>query len=257
MNTSEYTEKLMALANKELFGDEKMQLEKEIQENPVLADEYKKHLLAQDLLEAFIAQDLKQKFNAFPMPQEKSESGTATLRKLNPSRQKWASAASVALILGVSSYLFIGNEYSYSQLADNYNLQMQEVRGTIPESDDIIGKAAYYISNDENEMAISLLSSISSDDDRYFTAQLLLGNAYYQAKNYTAAANAFNQSSKTSDEEIKYQGQYGFLLCKLKLNTWTEENRMMLESLSLNEQFMYKEEAGALLKKLEIASYFN
>ena len=32
MNTSEYTEKLMALANKELFGDEKMQLEKEIQE---------------------------------------------------------------------------------------------------------------------------------------------------------------------------------------------------------------------------------
>ena len=37
MNTSEYTEKLMALANKELFGDEKMQLEKEIQENPALA----------------------------------------------------------------------------------------------------------------------------------------------------------------------------------------------------------------------------
>ena len=55
MNASEYTEKLTALANKELFGDEKMQLEKEIQENPVLAEEFKKHLLAQELLEAFIS----------------------------------------------------------------------------------------------------------------------------------------------------------------------------------------------------------
>ena len=34
MNTSEYSEKLMALANKELFGDEKLQLEKEIKDNP-------------------------------------------------------------------------------------------------------------------------------------------------------------------------------------------------------------------------------
>ncbi|MDP4915572.1 MAG: hypothetical protein NWR46_14335 [Saprospiraceae bacterium] len=67
MNTSEYTEKLMALANKELFGDEKMQLENEIQENPALAEEFKKHLLAQELLEAFISQDLKKKLSAFPL----------------------------------------------------------------------------------------------------------------------------------------------------------------------------------------------
>ena len=36
MNTPDYTEKLMALANKELFGDEKMQLEKEILNNPAI-----------------------------------------------------------------------------------------------------------------------------------------------------------------------------------------------------------------------------
>jgi len=72
MNTSEYTEKLMALANKELFGDEKMQLEKEIQDNPALAEEYKKHLLAQELLESFISQDLKKEVKCFSIASRKT-----------------------------------------------------------------------------------------------------------------------------------------------------------------------------------------
>jgi len=257
MNTSEYTEKLMALANKELFGDEKMQLEKEIQENPVLAEEFKKHFLAQELLEAFISQDLKKKLSAFPLPQEKHESSGAVIKKLNPSRYKWAIAASVTLILGVSSYLFIGNEYSYQHLADNYVPQMQEVRGTNMVADDILEKASSYISNNKSEMAITLLTSISPDDDRFFIGQLLLGNAYYQTDNFSAASNAFIQSSKSGDEEIKYQGQYGFLLCELKLKSWSEENQRLLIELSENQFFIYKNEAEALLQKLEIAKYFN
>lgn len=144
-----------------------MQLEKKIQENPALAEEFKKHLLAQELLEAFISQDLKKKLNAFQLPQEKPESSGAVIRKLNPSRFKWAIAASVALILGISSYLFVGNEFSYQNLADNYVLQMQEVRGTNMVADDIIEKASSLISNNKSEMAITLLTSITPDDDRF------------------------------------------------------------------------------------------
>ena len=257
MNTSEYTEKLMALANKELFGDEKMQLEKEIQENPALAEEFKKHLLAQELMEAFISQDLKKKLSAFPLPQEKPESFGAIIRKLNPSRYKWAIAASVSLILGVASYVFIGNEYSYQHLANNYVPQMQEVRGTNLVTDDILEKASSYISNNKSEMAIKLLTSITPDDDRFFIGQLLLGNAYYQIGNFSAASDAFIQSSKSVDEEVKYQGQYGFLLCELKLNSWSDENQLLLIEISENEFFIYKNEAEALLQKLKIAKYFN
>lgn len=257
MNASEYTEKLMALANKELFGDEKMQLEKEIQENPALAEEFKKHLLAQELLEAFISQDLKKKLSAFPLPQEKPESSGAVIRKLNPSRSKWAIAASVSLILGVSSYLFMENKYSYQQLANNYVPQMQEVRGTNMVTDDILEKASSYITNNKSEMAITLLTSITPDDDRFFIGQLLLGNAYYQTDNFSAASNAFIQSSKSVDEEVKYQGQYGFLLCELKLKSWSEENQRLLKELTENEFFIYKNEAEALLQKLKIAQYFN
>lgn len=257
MNTSEYTEKLMALANKELFGDEKMQLEKEIQENPALAEEFKKHLLAQELMEAFISQDLKKKLSAFPLPQEKHESSGAVIRKLNPFRYKWAIAASVSLILGVASYLFIGNEYSYQHLANNYVPQMQEVRGTNLITDDILEKASSYISTNKSEMAITLLTSITPDDDRFFIGQLLLGNAYYQIGNFSAASDAFIQSSKSADEEVKYQGQYGFLLCELKLKSWSEENQRLLTELSENEFFLYKNEAEALLQKLKIAKYFN
>jgi len=257
MNTSENSEKLMALANKELFGDEKMQLEKEIKENPALAEEFKKHLLAQELLEAFISQDLKKKLNAFPLPQEKPESSGAVIRKLNPSRFKWAIAASVALILGISSYLFVGNEFLYQNLADNYVLQMQEVRGTNMVADDIIEKASSLISNNKSEMAIPLLTSITSDDDRFFIGQLLLGNAYYQTDNFSAASNAFIQSSKSADEEVKYKGQYGFLLCELKMKSWSEENQKLLKELSDNEFFINKIEAADLLQKLKIAKYFN
>jgi hypothetical protein len=257
MNASEYTEKLTALANKELFGDEKMQLEKEIQENPALAEEFKKHLLAQELLEAFISQDLKKKLSAFPLPQEKPESSGAVIRKLNPSSSKWAIAASVSLILGVSSYLFMENKYSYQQLANNYVPQMQEVRGTNMVTDDILEKASSYITNNKSEMAITLLTSITPDDDRFFIGQLLLGNAYYQTDNFSAASNAFIQSSKSVDEEVKYQGQYGFLLCELKLKSWSEENQRLLKELTENEFFIYKNEAEALLQKLKIAQYFN
>jgi hypothetical protein len=257
MNTSEYTEKLKALANKELFGDEKMQLEKEIQENPALAEEFKKHLLAQELLEAFISQDLKKKLNTFQLPQEKPESSGALIRKLNPSRYKWAIAASVSLILGVSSYLFMENEYSYQHLANNYVPQMQEVRGTNLVTDDILEKASSYISNNKSEMAIPLLTSITLDDDRFFIGQLLLGNAYYQIDNFSAASDAFIQSSTSADEEVKYQGQYSFLLCELKLKSWSEENQRLLKELSENEFFIYKNEAEALLQKLKIAKYFN
>ncbi len=257
MNTSEYTEKLKALANKELFGDEKMQLEKEIQENPALAEEFKKHLLAQELLEAFISQDLKKKLNTFQLPQEKPESSGAVIRKLNPSRYKWAIAASVSLILGVSSYLFMENEYSYQHLANNYVPQMQEVRGTNLVTDDILEKASSYISNNKSEMAIPLLTSITLDDDRFFIGQLLLGNAYYQIDNFSAASDAFIQSSTSADEEVKYQGQYSFLLCELKLKSWSEENQRLLKELTENEFFIYKNEAEALLQKLKIAKYFN
>jgi hypothetical protein len=257
MNASEYTEKLTALANKELFGDEKMQLEKEIQENPALAEEFKKHLLAQELLEAFISQDLKKKLSAFPLPQEKPESSGAVIRKLNPSSSKWAIAASVSLILGVSSYLFMENKYSYQQLANNYVPQMQEVRGTNMVTDDILEKASSYITNNKSEMAITLLTSITPDDDRFFIGQLLLGNAYYQTDNFSAASNAFIKSSKSTDDEVKYQGQYGFLLCELKLKSWSEENQRLLKELSENEFFIYKNEAVALSQKLKIAKYFN
>jgi uncharacterized protein YneF (UPF0154 family) len=257
MNTSEYSEKLMALANKELFGDEKMQLEKEIKDNPALAEEFKKHLLAQELLEAFISQDLKKKLNAFPLPQEKNESSGAVIKKMNPSRHKWAIAASIALILGVSSYLFMENKYSYQQLANNYVPQMQEVRGTNMVTDDILEKASSYITNNKSEMAITLLTSVTPDDDRFFMGQLLLGNAYYQTGNYSAASNAFIQSSKSGDDEVKYQGQYGFLLCELKLKSWSEENQRLLKELSENEFFIYKNEAVALSQKLKIAKFFN
>jgi len=257
MNTSEYSEKLMALANKELFGDEKMQLEKEIKDNPALAEEFKKHLLAQELLEAFISQDLKKKLNAFPLPQEKNESSGAVIKKMNPSRHKWAIAASIALILGVSSYLFMENKYSYQQLANNYVPQMQEVRGTNMVTDDILEKASSYITNNKSEMAITLLTSITPDDDRFFMGQLLLGNAYYQTENFSAASNAFMQSSKSGDEDVKYQGQYGFLLCELKMKSWSEENQRLLKELSENEFFIYKNEAVALSQKLKIAKFFN
>ncbi len=257
MNTSEYTEKLMVLANKELFGDEKMQFEKEIQENPALTEEFNKHLLAQDLLEAFISQDLKKKLSVFPLPQEKPESSSAFIRKLNPSRYKLAIAASVSLILGVSTFLFIGNEFSYQHLADNYVLQMQEVRGTNMEANDIIKKASSYISNNKSEMAITLLTSITPDDDRFFLGQLLLGNTYYHTGKFSAASYAFIQSSKSADDEVKYQGQYGFLLCELKLKSWSEENQRLLLELSENEHFINKNEAADLLQKLKIAKYFN
>ena len=87
--------------------------------------------------------------------------------------------------------------------------------------------------------------------------QLLLGNAYFQIDNFSDASNAFIQSSKSGDEEVKYQGQYGFLLCELKLKSWSEENQRLLKELSENETVIYKKEAEALLQKLKIAKYFN
>ena len=134
---------------------------------------------------------------------------------------------------------------------------MQEVRGTNLVTDDILEKASSYISNNKSEMAIKLLTSITPDDDRFFIGQLLLGNAYYQIDNFSAASDAFIQSSKSADEEVKYQGQYGFLLCELKLKSWSEENQRLLLELSENEFFIYKNEAEGLLQKLKIAKYFN
>lgn len=257
MNTPEYAEKLMSLANKELFGDEKMQLEKEIQENPTLAEEFKKHLLAQDLLEAFVARDLKKKFNSFPLPEMKNETSGAVIKKLNPSRYKLAIAASVALVLGVSSYLFVGNKYAYPNIADAYSLEMQEVRGTNLESDDIIEKASIYISKNNNAMAITILNKISPDDDRYFMAQLLIGNASYKSELISNASLAYQICAKSNQENIKLEGQYGYLLCQLKLESWTESNQNNLLQLSENAFFKYKEDAANILKQLSIAKFFN
>jgi hypothetical protein len=257
MNTPEYVEKLMSLANNELFGDEKMQLEKEIQDNPALAEEFKKHLLAQDLLEAFIAQDLKKKFNSFPLPEMKNESAVAVIKKLNPMRYKLAIAASVALVLGVSSFLFVGNRYSYQNIAEGYSLEIQEVRGTNLDVEDIIEKASIYISKNENDMAITILNKISPDDDRYFMAQLLIGNASYKSELISNASIAYQICAKSSQDNIKLEGQFGYLLCQLKLASWTETNQNNLLQLSENEFFKYKEDAANILKQLSIARFFN
>ncbi len=257
MNTPDYTEKLMSLANKELFGDEKMQLEKEIQENPALREEFKKHLLAQELLEAFISQDLKKKLQTFSDQESGKESSVAVIKKLNPSAYKLAIAASVVLVLGVSSYLFIGNKYSYQNIADGYSLEIQEVRGTNLVAEDIIEKASDYISKNENAMAISILNNISPDDDRYFIAQLLIGKASYQDDLISNAEIAFQICTKANQEDIQLEGQYGYILCQLKLDSWSDKNQDILIKLSENEKFKYKEEASDLLKQLTIARFFN
>lgn len=257
MNTPDYTEKLMALANKELFGDEKMQLEKEILNNPSLAEEFKKHLLAHELLETFIAQDLKKKLYSFADQGVENVSSGAVIKKINPSPFKLAIAASVALVLGVSSYLFVGNKYDYQNIADGFSLEMQEVRGTNVGVEDIIEKASIYISKNENAMAISILKNISPDDDRYFRAQLLIGNASYQIDLISKAANAFQICTKANQEDIQLEGKYGYLLCQLKLDSWSDENQVNLVQLSENEFFKYKEDASELLKKLTIARFFN
>lgn len=257
MNTPDYTEKLMALANNELIGDEKMKLETEILNNPSLAEEFKKHLLAHELLESFIAQDLKKKLNSLAEQGVDIESSGAVIKKIIPSRYKLAIAASVALVLGVSSYLFLGNKYAYPNIADGFSLEIQEVRGTNVGVEDIIEKASIYISKNENARAILILKNISPDDDRYFRAQLLIGNASYQIDLISNAAIAFQICTKANQEDIKLEGEYGYLLCQLKLDSWSDKNHVNLVELSENELFKYNEDASELLKKLTIARFFN
>jgi hypothetical protein len=187
----------------------------------------------------------------------KNETSGAAIKKLNPSRYKLAIAASVALVLGVSSYLFIGNRYSYQNIAEGYSLEIQEVRGTNLEIDDIIEKASIYISKNENAMAISTLNKITPDDDRYFKAQLLIGNASYRSELISKASEAYLISSKSIQENIKLEGQFGYLLCQLKLNDWTDSDQNNLKQLSENDLFKYKDEASLLLKQLTIARFFN
>jgi hypothetical protein len=257
MNTPDYTEKFMDLANKELVGDEKMQLEKEINENPSLAEEYKKHLLAQDLLEVYIAQNLKRKLESLALTQMNGGSSEAVIKKLVPSRYKFAIAASVALVLGFSSYVFLGNKYSYPNVAAGYSLEVQEVRGTNPQFEDIIEKASKYISNKDYTMAISTLQQITEDDDRYFLAQLLIGNANFQKGAISEALTAFQSCENSNLEYIKLEGQYGYLLCRLKLDLWTDSDQIILQQLADNDGFRYKDDALTLLKQLSVAKFFH
>jgi len=253
MKPSDYAEKFMALANRELSGDEKTSFEAAIRDSPELLQEYRKHMVAHALLEAKISKDLKEMLASFPAP-----GATATVvRKIKPLLRYLAIAASVSLLIGFSTFFILKQQFAYNNLSTSFGMSPTEMRGNGSYEGDLLAQAGKFIAINDIESAAGILAGVTPDDDRYAMAQLLVGKAFFQVGKLNQSQKAFYLATTTQQRGVKEQGEYGLLLCSLGNNQWTIANQKTLERLAGDKTFLYANEASALLQKLRVAKYFH
>ncbi|HEA29797.1 MAG TPA: hypothetical protein ENH91_07365 [Leeuwenhoekiella sp.] len=227
---------------KTLSEEELLLFEERLQNDP----DFKAELEFQENLRTSIKDverdTLKSKLNSFEQE-----------RMTRPTRswQKWAIAASIALIIGVAGLgLYFSNQPNLQKIyAANYeaypNTEFNITRGHEPVSKEREAFMAYEQTRYQTAIPLfkQLLATNQNTVFSFYLAQSFLGN------NSPKQAQVIFEQTAKENAEFSAESQWYAALCALKLEQ-TEDAKRLLKTLISNKGYK-KEQAQAILAKLE------
>ena len=218
-----YFEKLEQYFGNELNELEKLQLEKEMAQNPDLRQEFQKHQLAIDAIDLLIEKNIRTKFQEWqPASRVKEVNSAPPARSVSTKKiyfRPIAIAASFLILVALAFTIWINLPQKRETLAQHF-YQTPELskrtsfQGTASE----LEEGFQLFENKNYQEAIPIFLKLEESSGRYAEAQYLLAHAYFQLKKFDQAIVAFKKVAASEDQRYKEKADWNLLLSYLAMN---------------------------------------
>ena len=167
---------------------------------------------------------------------------------------KWLAAASVALLLGLFTLLFLhsGHNYSNEKLFAMYfePYRSGTLERSVTTSDSLFSIAMYYYNKHNYEKSIAMLKEYSANNNNENPAVMLyLGISYLETGKADSAEEMFDKILKSDNSLFKEQAGWYLSLACLKLNK-KKKAAQLLKNL-VEEKSWFSPKAQELLDYLD------
>lgn len=159
--------------------------ERELAENPALANELALQKAEHRAMELMLQQDLRDNMAAWQLEKKQADENRSQMRVGFSRRQimQWAAAASVVLVAGF--WWLSVRQLDPAALLDDSATAMKGSSADVPAA---LAPAFEAMKKEDFATAITLLEAAQTDPDFGETARLLRAECYFRLKNYDAAA---------------------------------------------------------------------
>lgn len=249
MNEKFNFEKIEGFLDSDLTGDELLEFEKELLEDPDLSMEVDLHREIDMAIQEEDIMDLRSKLEAIEPPKsEKKRRGILYMGKWH------LAAASLILFIGLGSILNLlnGNSFSneelYSMYYKPYNVVIT-TRGVEANTDKILVDALKCYESKDYRTAISLFQEVLEKDSLNVTGNFYSGISNIEIEKFNDANKNFSRIIKHKNNLFIEQSEWYLGFCYLMTNN-EEKALKQFQEIAQSNSF-YKDKAQEILNKLE------
>lgn len=193
-------DKIEAYLFNQLEAEEKKAFEAEIATNPSLKKEVKLQQAEHRAMQLMMRKKLKAKMAEWPIkitaPAEAKETGKIVALNTSRSRRsnlfRWSIAASILLVVGLFSNLWMDNNLSDAAIAEDLFNSTYVARNGSSTASEVLAPGLAAMEANNFTKAVELFSQIKAGNYRE-TALVLKGESYFKLEEYQNAADVFKE----------------------------------------------------------------
>gem|GEM_PF-6879910 len=243
MSEDIYFNRIVSYLEGTTSSTEKLQFEKDLQQDPNLQQEYQAYLATRAAIDDLALDQVRS--TVAQIAQQAPEAKTFRL-----SRRVIAMAASFLMLIVLMALLYGRQQYSDKQLfAQQYEApNWSPIRGSSTAAN-TYDQAIANMQAGKRQNAMDQLASIPPEEEVYVTAQYALAHVQLQADKAEIAIETFSRIVDRNDKRYQEAAGWFLILSYLKTGLPTEANRQ-LELMLQNQQHPYYQDALRLQRQL-------
>ncbi len=243
METDNYNEKIDAYLDGEMAGEELAQFEQLLKTNEKLEKAVKNNLLLREgLLQIDRETKLRNDIRKWRSEVQQQNPPQPTLR---PLRTRLAIAASILILIGMATFLWVPTFYTDQHIAATvYENDLPKLKTRSADGENPMQIASLALANENYPEAIANFKLLPQNDRALYG----LAHAYYLSGDYDNAAASFRTLQSRNNPEFQERAQWYLLLSLLAGNKASEEAETLLNKV-ISDGGFYSDQATGIKKK--------
>ena len=257
-------DKIEAYLFNQMTAAEKNEFEAEVDKDTNLANELKLQKAEHQVMQLLLRDKLKGKIGKWQSEVNttaaKEEAPAAKVVKLEPNRRsrifRLSIAASVLLVIGLFTNLWVDNNLSDAALADDFFNTTYTARTGAGSSSEVLAPGLTAMETKNYTKAVELFSQIKDGNYRE-TALILKGESYFQLTEYQNAIEVFQEVIQNKVTPLNVEkAEWKLLLAHLRIGNTPEVESLKTSILNNRDHSYYPRvveldsEQGHFLKRL-------
>lgn len=243
MDTTNNFEKIERYLDGDLSGTELVAFENALKTDVALEEELKAHLLLEEALFAVEEDEVRsqiKQWRAESKTSKKTKPKRGRLRSLGVVRL--AIAASIAVLLGVATFLWLPQQYSNEAILASYYQEDvsflsgdRSGNGSDVAKDALVGAAEYFKDGDYGKAA-EIYQAFPNNNQALYA----LGHTYYKGEKYPQAVDTFKKLIAKNSLEYQEQAEWYLLLSYLAADQTSAGFQTLLDKIIADGGFYSK-----------------